>query len=161
MTNHPQISQIYADELKRLETWIWCGNRTVFPTIVELFQNNPRESASICGQSPMLTDSNLRSAVDLLWDKLWSGGLSNPLDAIEQLSFLLFLKRLDEKEQDSERAAQRRGKKHTPAFPRKELRWSHWTQLPGDKALKSVKEEIFPFIKTLGGAGGSFAGQME
>ena len=33
----------------------------------------------------MLTDSNLRSAVDVLWDKLWSGGLSNLLDAIEQL----------------------------------------------------------------------------
>jgi len=109
----------------------------------------------------MLTDSNLRSAVDSLWDKLWSGGLSNPLDAIEQLSFLLFLKRLDEKEQDNERAAQRRGKKHTPVFPRKELRWSHWTQLPADKALKAVKEEVFPFIKSLGGAGGSFAEQME
>src|SRR5258706_8477510 len=109
----------------------------------------------------MLTDSNLRSAVDALWGKLWSGGLSNPLDAIEQLSFLLFLKRLDEKEQDNERAAQRRGKKHTPTFPRKELRWSHWTQLPADKALTTVKEEVFPFIKTLGGAGGSFAEQME
>jgi len=109
----------------------------------------------------MLTDSKLRSDVDALWDKLWSGGLSNPLDAIEQLSFLLFLKRLDEKEQDNERAAQRCGKKHTPAFPRKELRWSHWTQLPADKALKAVKEEVFPFIKTLGGAGGSFADQME
>ena len=35
----------------------------------------------------MLTDSNLRSKIDSLWDKLWSGGLSNPLDAIEQLSF--------------------------------------------------------------------------
>src|SRR6266581_3112492 len=109
----------------------------------------------------MLTDSNLRSAVDTLWDKLWSGGLSNPLDAIEQLSFLLFLKRLDEKEQDNERAAQRRGKKHTPAFPRKELRWSHWAQLPADKALKHVKKAVFPFIKTIGGAGGSFAAQME
>ena len=67
----------------------------------------------------MLSDTNLRSAVDALWDKLWSAGLSNPLDAIEQLSFLLFLKRLDEKEHDNERSAQRRGKKHTPAFPRK------------------------------------------
>src|SRR5882672_742041 len=109
----------------------------------------------------MLTDTTLRSAVEALWDKLWSGGLSNPLDAIEQLSFLLFLKRLDEKEQDNERAAQRRGKIHTPAFPRKELRWSHWTQLPADRALKHVKEAVFPFIKTLGGAGGSFAAQME
>lgn len=109
----------------------------------------------------MLTNSSLRSAVDSLWDKLWSGGLSNPLDAIEQLSFLLFLKRLDEKEQDNERAAQRRGTKFKPFFPRKDLRWSYWTQLPADKALKAVKEEVFPFIKTMGGAGGSFAAQME
>ncbi len=109
----------------------------------------------------MLTDTNLRSAVDALWDKLWSGGLSNPLDAIEQLSFLLFLKRLDEKEQDNERAARRRGGKFTPVFPKKELRWSHWTQLPAGDALKAIKEAVFPFIKTLGGAGGSFAAQME
>jgi type I restriction enzyme M protein len=109
----------------------------------------------------MLTDSTLRSAVETLWNKLWSGGLSNPLDAIEQLSFLLFLKRLDEREQDGERAAKLRGKKFTPIFPSSDLRWSHWTQLPADKALKQVKEEVFPFIKTLGGAGGSFAVQME
>ena len=109
----------------------------------------------------MLTDTTLRSAVEALWDKLWSGGLANPLDAIEQLSFLLFLKRLDEREQDAERAAKLRGKKFTPIFPSPDLRWSHWTQLPADTALKHVKEAVFPFIKTLGGAGGSFAAQME
>ena len=107
----------------------------------------------------MLTDTTLRSAVEALWGKLWSGGLSNPLDAIEQLSFLLFLKRLDEREQDGERAAKLRGKKFTPIFPSPDLRWSHWTQLPADKALKQIKEVVFPFIKTLGGAGGSFAAQ--
>ena len=52
----------------------------------------------------MLTDPQLRFKINSLWDKLWSGGLSNPLDAIEQLSFLLFLKQLDEREQDAERA---------------------------------------------------------
>ena len=109
----------------------------------------------------MLTDATLRSAIEALWDKLWSGGLANPLDAIEQLSFLLFLKRLDEREQDAERAAKLRGKRFTPIFPSPDLRWSHWTQLPADKALKQVKEKVFPFIKTLGGAGGSFAAQME
>jgi type I restriction enzyme M protein len=109
----------------------------------------------------MLTDTTLRSAVEALWDKLWSGGLANPLDAIEQLSFLLFLKRLDEREQDAERTGKLRGKKFIPIFPRPDLRWSHWTQLPADKALKHVKEAVFPFIKTLGGAGGSFAAQME
>ena len=109
----------------------------------------------------MLTDTTLRSAVEALWDKLWSGGLANPLDAIEQLSFLLFLKRLDEREQDAERAAKLRGKKFTPIFLKVDLRWSHWTQLPADAALKHVKEVVFPFIKTLGGTGGSFAAQME
>jgi len=109
----------------------------------------------------MLTENTLRSAVEALWDKLWSGGLANPLDAIEQLSFLLFLKRLDEREQDAERAAKLRGKAFTPIFPKADLRWSHWTQLPADAALKQVKEAVFPFIKTLGGAGGSFAAQME
>jgi type I restriction enzyme M protein len=108
----------------------------------------------------MLTDTTLRSSVEALWDKLWTGGLANPLDAIEQLSFMLFLKRLDEREQDAERAAKRHGKKFTPLFPRPDLRWSHWTQLPADRALKHVKEQVFPFIKTLGGAGGSFAAQM-
>jgi type I restriction enzyme M protein len=109
----------------------------------------------------MLTDTTLRSAIEALWDKLWAGGLANPLDAIEQLSFLLFLKRLDEREQDAERAAKLRGKKFTLIFPSHDLRWSHWTQLPADKALKHIKEAVFPFIKTLGGAGGSFAAQME
>src|ERR1700687_5423773 len=109
----------------------------------------------------MLTDTILRSAVEALWDKLWSGGLANPLDAIEQLAFLLFLKRLDEREQDAERAAKLRGTKFTPIFPSPDLRWSHWTQLPAAAALKQVREPVFPFIKTLGGAGGSFAAQME
>ena len=40
----------------------------------------------------MLTDSQLKSSVDALWNKVWTGGLSNPLDAIEQLSYLFFLK---------------------------------------------------------------------
>src|SRR5262245_9501483 len=109
----------------------------------------------------MLTDATIRSQVDALWDKLWSGGLANPLDAIEQLSFLLFLKRLDERQQDEERAARRRDTKFQPLFPSPELRWSHWTQLPAADALRQVREKVFPFIKTLGGSGGSFAAQME
>jgi hypothetical protein len=38
----------------------------------------------------MLTDPKLRAQVDALWDKFWTGGLSNPLDAIEQFSYFLF-----------------------------------------------------------------------
>ena len=54
----------------------------------------------------MLTDSKLRSQVDMLWDKLWTGGLTNPLDSIEQLSYLLFLKRLDDEENRRQKIAQ-------------------------------------------------------
>ncbi len=112
----------------------------------------------------MLTDPKLRSSVDQLWDKLWSGGLSNPLDAIEQLSYLLFLKQLDEREEDAERAARQRGVTYTPLFPLTEegrrLRWSHWTRLPAEEALAQVKEKVFPYIKGLGSRTGSFGEHM-
>src|SRR5712692_2940094 len=101
----------------------------------------------------MLTDTALRSSVDQLWDKLWSGGLSNPLDAIEQLSFLLFLKQLDERQEDAERAARIRGAVYEPLFPQTEegrkLRWSHWSRLPAEEALAHVKEKVFPYIRAL------------
>ncbi len=42
----------------------------------------------------MLT-SAMRSKVDQLWDKFWSGGIANPLTAIEQISYILFMRRLD------------------------------------------------------------------
>jgi type I restriction enzyme M protein len=109
----------------------------------------------------MLTDSKLRSSLDALWTKVWSGGLPNPFDVIEQLSFLFFMKHLDEREQDNERAAKLRGTKFKPIFTDATYRWSYWTQLPGDKALKQVREHVFPFIKTLGDADGSFAEHME
>ena len=108
----------------------------------------------------MLTNPTLRSQIDALWDKLWAGGLSNPLDSIEQLSFLLFLKRLDEAEQDRERDVRLGRKKRQSVFPDPKLRWSYWTNLKADDALKHVKEKVFPFVKTLGGSGGSFAEQM-
>ncbi len=109
----------------------------------------------------MLTDPQLRSKVESLWDKLWTGGLSNPMDAIEQLSYLLFLKQLDEREQDAERAGRMRGKKCEPLFPDPKLRWSYWSQLPADKALRQVKEAVFPFLKDLGDKAGSFGAQMD
>ena len=109
----------------------------------------------------MLTDTQLRSKIDALWDKLWSGGLSNHLDDIEQLSYLLFLKQLDEREQDAERKARMRGGRFEPFFPDPNLRWSHWSQLAAPEALKAVKEKVFPFLKDLGEKAGSFGAHME
>ncbi len=114
----------------------------------------------------MLTDSDLKGKIDALWNKMRDGGLPNPLDSIEQLSFLLFMKRLDEEETRREQQANRRGIPYQSLFvdkngtPRPEYRWSHWTGLTGGDALRFVKGEVFPFIKGIGGATSGFAQHM-
>jgi type I restriction enzyme M protein len=107
----------------------------------------------------MLTDAKLRSQVDSLWDKLWSGGLTNPMDAIEQLSFLLFLKRLDDQENQRERQAQRGGKPFVPSLA-EAMRWRHWSHFAAEKMLKHVREELFPAFRALGEEGSSFQRYM-
>lgn len=108
----------------------------------------------------MLTDSNLRSKVDQLWDKLWSGGLSNPLDAIEQFSYLLFLKRLDDQENARERRAIRLNQQFEPRIP-EEIRWRTWSKMQGAEILDYVKNTVFPKLRELGNNGSSFHQYMQ
>jgi type I restriction enzyme M protein len=108
----------------------------------------------------MLTDPKLRAQVDQLWNKLWTGGLSNPLDAIEQLCYLLFLKRLDDEENRREKQARLHKSAYTPRVPA-EMRWEHWTQMEAGKALTYVKERVFPWLRSLGDEGSSFTRYMQ
>ncbi len=62
----------------------------------------------------------LKSKIDQLWNKFWSGGISNPLTAIEQITYLLFMKRLDELDQKKQADAEFTGEKYTSKF---EGRW--------------------------------------
>ena len=62
----------------------------------------------------------LKSKIDQLWNKFWSGGISNPLTAIEQITYLLFIKRLDELDQKKQADAEFTGEKYTSKF---EGRW--------------------------------------
>jgi type I restriction enzyme M protein len=101
----------------------------------------------------MLTDPKLRSQVDALWDKFWSGGLTNPLDAIEQFSYLLFLKRLDDRENSNKRQAGRRGVKYEARLPA-EMRWGYWTKFEAAQMLSHLKEKVFSLVPHAGhGAG--------
>jgi len=100
----------------------------------------------------LLTDPKLRSQVDALWDKFWTGGLSNPLDAIEQFSYLLFLKRLDDRENAAERQAKRKGTRYQPSVKR-EMRWGYWTQMKAEEALSHLKNVVFPGLVELAPAG--------
>ncbi len=108
----------------------------------------------------MLTDSKLHAQVDQLWDKLWTGGLSNPMDAIEQLSYLFFLKRLDDVENQAEKQAKLRGETYTPRVP-PEMRWGHWTHFEAEHALDHVREAVFPWFKDMGGESSSFGRYMK
>ena len=108
----------------------------------------------------MLTDPKLRSQVDALWDKFWTGGLSNPLDAIEQFSYLLFLKRLDDRENAAERQAKRKGTTYQPSVKR-EMRWGYWTQMKAEEALSHLKNVVFPGLVELADAKSSFGEYMK
>jgi type I restriction enzyme M protein len=108
----------------------------------------------------MLTDPKLRSQVDALWDKFWTGGLSNPLDAIEQFSYLLFLKRLDDRENAAERQAKRKGTTYQPSV-KKEMRWGYWTQMKAEEALSHLKNVVFPGLVELADVKSSFGEYMK
>ncbi|MEL6492741.1 MAG: class I SAM-dependent DNA methyltransferase [Cyanobacteria bacterium J06621_3] len=102
---------------------------------------------------------DLKSKVDKLWTTFWNNGISNPLSVIEQISYLLFIKRLDDLELAKEKAAQQLGRKiKDPTFgpEQQQIRWSHFKNLDNaEEQLKIVRDGAFPFIKELGGAGNS------
>ena len=98
----------------------------------------------------------LKSKVDRIWDTMWSGGISNPLSVIEQLTYLLFIKRLDELHTLKEHKAARTGKPiEEPVFSGKQqhLRWSRFKETAPEKMFETVRDEVFPFMKTLGKKG--------
>jgi len=81
------------------------------------------------------------------------GGISNPLSVIEQLTYLLFIKRLDELHTLKERRAARTGKPiDEPVFAKNQdqLRWSRFKETASEKMFATVRDEVFPFIKSLG-----------
>lgn len=118
----------------------------------------------------MLT-GELRSQVDRIWDAFWSGGISNPLEVIEQITYLLFLRRLDDLQTLAENKARRLGTKDEhEVFPKgkdargrpyHDLRWARLKHLPAGEMFTVVSEHAFPFLRTLGGEGSTYATHMK
>ena len=108
-----------------------------------------------------MISGELKSKVDRLWTTFWNNGISNPLSVIEQISYLLFIKRLDELELLKEKKAQRLGKPITDAIfsnAQQHCRWSRFKNLSdGEEMLIIVRDDAFPFIKNLGGETGKTA----
>lgn len=103
----------------------------------------------------------IKAKVDRIWDTMWSGGISNPLSVIEQLTYLLFIKRLDELHTLKERKAARTGKPvEEPVFApgQDHLRWSRFKETAPETMFATVRDEVFPFIKGLGRNGNGNGG---
>ncbi|MEZ4737304.1 MAG: type I restriction-modification system subunit M N-terminal domain-containing protein [Caldilineaceae bacterium] len=121
----------------------------------------------------MLT-GEIRSQVDRVWDAFWTGGISNSLEVIEQVTYLLFIKRLDEIHTRAELRANRlRQPIENPIFPvgdyvvepkrwpYEDLRWSRFKHKEPRAMYDLITQAVFPFVKGLGSAESAFALHMK
>jgi type I restriction enzyme M protein len=113
----------------------------------------------------------IKSQIDQIWNAFWSGGISNPLEVIEQITYLLFLRRLDDlhtlEENKSARLKQPIGRrvfppgKDTKGRAYDDFRWSRFKHLAPAEMYALVGEHVFPFLRTLGGDDSTYAQHMK
>ena len=104
----------------------------------------------------------LKNKIDSLWEVFASGGLVNPLDVVEQITYLMFIRDLDDTDKKREKESIMLGLPHKSIFAGEvvvserivngvELRWSTFHDYPAAKMYSTVQEFVFPFIKGLDG----------
>lgn len=94
----------------------------------------------------------LRNKVDKIWEIFWTGGIANPLEVIEQFTYLLFIKQLDDIETTKETEANFLGLTYEGLFPAEcqKYRWSKFKNLgSAEEMYDIVLNGVFPFIKNL------------
>src|SRR5690606_13834854 len=126
-------------------------------------------------------NSELKSNIAQLWNKFWSGGMSNPLTAIAQITYLLFMKRLDELDLKRQSDAEFTGDPYASKFEgtwvppedrnrpaeqqrfidKRTLRWSEFKRMQAEEMLQHVQGKVFPFLKDLNGAESNFTHHMK
>ena len=98
----------------------------------------------------------LKNKIDRLWEMFWTGGLTNPLDVIEQITYLMFIRDLDEMDNVRKKDSVYLGDDYKSIFIGKEnLKWSALRDKPAETMYQIMQSEIFPFIKTLHSDNGS------
>ena len=98
----------------------------------------------------------LKSQIDAIWNTFWTGGISNTITIVEQLTYLIFIKDLDETETLNEHMAKRLKKEFTPLFgpEQQDFRWKNLKELDVNARhtiFNNSVDGIFPFIRSLGG----------
>ncbi len=118
----------------------------------------------------MITGS-IKNQIDQIWNAFWSGGISNPLEVIEQITYLLFLRRLDDLHTLEENKAARLKKPiELRVFPEgtdakkrpyEDFRWSRFKHMAPAEMYALVSEHVFPFLCALGGDDSTYAHHMK
>ena len=118
----------------------------------------------------MLT-GEIKGQVDRVWATIWAGGISNPLEVVEQLTYLLFLRRLDEMQTLEENKAARLKKTvERNIFPSgsdakgrsyQDMRWSRLKNLDPHDMYTVMSEHAFPFLREIGGDGSTYSKHMQ
>lgn len=95
---------------------------------------------------------NFKSIIDRVWLNFWEGGVTNPLTVIEQITYLLFIKGLDEIEIANEKNDETMNIQTNRIFDKEHenCRWSKFKNYTAERMYKLMQEEVFPFIKGLG-----------
>jgi type I restriction enzyme M protein len=112
----------------------------------------------------------LKSKVDRIWDAFWSGGIANPLEVMEQITYLLFIRRLDDLQTAKENRANRLGVAiDAPVFPAgnddagspyADLRWSRFKDREPSEMFSIIAERVFPFLRQVGGDESTYSHHM-
>jgi type I restriction enzyme M protein len=114
---------------------------------------------------------DIKNQIDRIWVAFWSGGISDPLEVIEQITYLLFLRRLDDlhtleenKSTPLKQPLERRifpNGKDAKGRPYNDLRWSRFKHLAPAEMYAVVGEHVFPFLRTLGGDESTYGHHMK
>lgn len=103
----------------------------------------------------------IKNKVDKIWTDMWAGGITNPLTVIEQLTYLMFIRSLDEKEFEYERTEALTGQKQLRIFTSdtkgQSMRWSKFKEEKAEYIYTIISRDVFPFIKSMNGEEGETA----
>lgn len=118
----------------------------------------------------MLT-GELKSQVNAIWDAFWSGGISNPMEVLEQITYLLFIRRLDDTHTlEESKALLLKKPMANRVFPEgkdakgrdyNDLRWSRFKNFAPADMHTVVGEHVFPFLRSMGGDGSTYSQHMK
>lgn len=108
----------------------------------------------------------LKNDIDSIWNTFWTGGISNTITIVEQLTYLIFIKDLDETETRNERMAKRLGTDFTPIFgpDQQHFRWKNLKEMDVTERhtiFGNTVDGVFPFIRSLGSEKSLFSTYMK